>query len=143
MPLGGLIGIAASIASSYKSSYRVHFDASKIITTIQENNQKQREKNNQALQSSGDNAQIPDPNDENNNFQGGLSNEEARKLARLLGYKQTKEGNFYSHGKLKFIKGNRIITPDRDRHNGGFWKLFNRQGKRLGTLNKNGEIIKR
>ena len=64
--IGGLIGIAASIASSYKSSYRVHFDASKIITTIQENNQKQREKNNQPLQSSGDNAQIPDPDDENN-----------------------------------------------------------------------------
>lgn len=70
-----------------------------------------------------------------------LSNEDARKLAKELGYTETKDGNFDCHGQLKFKKGNSIITPDVDQHSGGTWKEFNRRDERKGTLDRNGKKI--
>ena len=45
-----------------------------------------------------------------------MANEEAEKL----GFKKT---NYFSQGRPVYKKGNRYITPDRDAHNGGFWKM--------------------
>jgi hypothetical protein len=64
-----------------------------------------------------------------------LTNSEARKAANQMGYKETRDISFDSHGKPVFKKGNRFITPDRDGHNGGVWKLFDKSGNRLGTYN--------
>jgi hypothetical protein len=39
-------------------------------------------------------------------------------------------------------KGNSIIIPDVDGHNGGVWKEFDKKNNRKGTLDKNGNRIK-
>ena len=66
---------------------------------------------------------------------GGLSNAEAREQARDLGFKATKDAPVNSHGKPVFQKGDFFITPDRDSHKGGVWKVFDRKGNRIGTYN--------
>lgn len=53
-----------------------------------------------------------------------LTNKEARKLAKELGYKEDKNPPFYTHDKPAFRNGNRWISPDRYGHRGGVWKLF-------------------
>jgi hypothetical protein len=64
-----------------------------------------------------------------------LTNKEARELAEQLGYEETKNPPFNSHGELTFKKGNRWITPDNTGHKGGVWKMFDNQGRRLATYN--------
>jgi len=59
------------------------------------------------------------------------------KVARNLGYKKVKSYPFNSHGQIVYKKGNNYITKDIDSHNGGYWKMFNRKGDRIGTFNKN------
>ena len=66
---------------------------------------------------------------------GGLSNAEARRRAGDLGFEETKDAPFNSHGRPVFKKGDRFITPDRDMHKGGVWKVFDRKGNRIGTYN--------
>jgi RHS repeat-associated protein len=66
---------------------------------------------------------------------GPLSNADARKQASDLGFKETKDAPFNSHGKPVFKKGDFFITPDRDMHKGGVWKMFDRSGNRIGTYN--------
>jgi filamentous hemagglutinin len=66
---------------------------------------------------------------------GGLTNQEARKRAQELGFKEVKDAPFSSHGKPVFKKGDVYITPDRDMHKGGVWKMFDRRGNRVGTYN--------
>lgn len=60
---------------------------------------------------------------------------EAKAAADKLDYKEIKDPPFNSHGQPVFRKGNLYISPDRDGHLGGTWKLFNGTGKRLGTYN--------
>ena len=60
----------------------------------------------------------------------------ARDLATKLGYQKIKDPPFNSHGQPVFKNGNRYITPDVDQHNGGFWKMFDRLGNRLGTYDQ-------
>lgn len=55
--------------------------------------------------------------------------------AAKLGY--TKKAPFYSHGQPVFQKGNRYITPDADKHNGGVWKMLNSNRQRTGTYDAN------
>jgi hypothetical protein len=62
-----------------------------------------------------------------------LTNQEARKEAKKLGYKEDKNPPFDSHGKPAFRKGNDWISPDRNGHNGGVWKRCNGKGARDGT----------
>lgn len=66
-----------------------------------------------------------------------LTNKEAREIAEELGFKQEKNPPFDAHGELVFKKDNIYISPDNTGHRGGYWKRFNRKGKRLGTWNKN------
>lgn len=65
-----------------------------------------------------------------------LTNKEARDFAKEMGYKETK-APFDTHGELTFKKGNIYISPDNTGHNGGVWKMFKRNGLRIGTWNKN------
>jgi RHS repeat-associated protein len=44
---------------------------------------------------------------------------------------------FDSHGQPVFFNGKRYITPDVHSHIGGVWKMFDRQGNRLGTFDAN------
>lgn len=64
-----------------------------------------------------------------------LTRSEARTLARTLGYNETSDAPFNAHGQPVFKSGNKYITPDKDVHKGGTWKMFDGKGKRLGTYN--------
>lgn len=44
---------------------------------------------------------------------------------------------FHSHGQDVFSNGTNYITRDVDSHIGGVWKMFDRQGRRLGTYDAN------
>ena len=65
-----------------------------------------------------------------------LTRAEARDLAQRLGFKPVKDTPFNAHGQPAFRQGNRYISPDRDVHSGGTWKLFDNRGNRLGTYNE-------
>ena len=75
----------------------------------------------QKEENKNDDAQAPSKPTESDKTRT-LTNKEARTQAKEWGYTETKEGKVNSHGKPKFKKGNSIITPDRDGHNGGVWK---------------------
>jgi hypothetical protein len=62
---------------------------------------------------------------------------EADRLAKKMGFKQTKNYKFNSHGEKVYQKGRTQISRDKHIHKGGFWKAF-RSGspKRIGTFNK-------
>lgn len=64
-----------------------------------------------------------------------LNRSQARQLADTLGYKEAKDPPFSPHGQPVFQKGNRYITPDKDVHKGGTWKMFDHKGNRIGTYN--------
>lgn len=64
-----------------------------------------------------------------------LTRSEARQLARTLGYAETSNPPFNPHGQPVFKSGNKYITPDKDVHKGGTWKMFDHKGERLGTFN--------
>jgi hypothetical protein len=66
----------------------------------------------------------------------------AADAAGNLGFtKQVKDAPFNSHGLPVFQKGSQYITPDADSHIGGVWKLFDKNGKRLGILDATGKCI--
>lgn len=61
-------------------------------------------------------------------------------VAKNLGYKPVK-ANFYTHSQAAFQKGTKIISRDvgikgGGSHSGGYWKMFDKSGKRLGTYDK-------
>jgi filamentous hemagglutinin len=65
-----------------------------------------------------------------------LRGEEAAKAAEDLGFTKRippQKAPFNSHGQPVFQAGNKYITPDVDGHSGGVWKMFDRNGTRLGT----------
>jgi len=60
--------------------------------------------------------------------------------ARQLGFTKRiapQRAPFKPHGQEVFTDGKNYITPDVDSHRGGVWKMFDRQGKRLGTYDAN------
>lgn len=127
--LGGIVGIAIKMVSDNKKlNYRLHFDVGTIDAHFEDRSEHKE--------------QSDDGKEKPTQKEGGLTNEEARKKAKKWGYKETKDGKFNSFGRPKFIKGNSIITPDRNGHNGGIWKEFDRKNRRIGTLDENGKKIK-
>lgn len=56
-------------------------------------------------------------------------------LADSLGYTRMRDYPFNSHGQKVYKNRGKFITPDADSHIGGTWKMFDRQGNRLGTYN--------
>lgn len=60
-----------------------------------------------------------------------LTNKEAAELAKKLGYLEDKNPPFNAHGQKAFKKGNKWITPDRDGHIGGTWKMFEKNGSKV------------
>ena len=61
------------------------------------------------------------------------------------GFKETKEFG-KQHGQKVYQKGNKYYSKDVDGHNGGSWKVFEKQGtrlKRLGTADKDLNIFKK
>ncbi|TCC97851.1 DUF6443 domain-containing protein [Pedobacter hiemivivus] len=61
------------------------------------------------------------------------------------GFKETKEFG-KPHGQKVYKKGNKYYSKDADGHNGGSWKVFEKQGtklKRVGTADKDLNIFKR
>lgn len=61
------------------------------------------------------------------------------------GFKETKEFG-KQHGQKVYQKGNKYYSKDVDGHNGGSWKVFEKQGsrlKRVGTADKDLNIFKR
>jgi len=65
------------------------------------------------------------------------SNAEAREQAQQLGYSETNDYPFDSHGQLVFRKGGEYISPDWDQHRGRGWKVFDRRGRRIATKDWN------
>jgi Novel toxin 21 len=59
-----------------------------------------------------------------------LTNKEARQKAEVLGYTEDNNPPFNPHGKIVFRKGNKWISPDKDGHKGGIWKMFDSAGNR-------------
>lgn len=50
---------------------------------------------------------------------------------------------FHSHGQEVFSNGKNYITPDIDGHDvTGGWKVFNRQGRRIGTYDPDLNYLK-
>jgi filamentous hemagglutinin len=47
----------------------------------------------------------------------------------------------FPHGQPAFTDGKNFITPDVDSHSGGAWKLFDRNGNRIATLDAEGNVI--
>ena len=43
---------------------------------------------------------------------------------------------FFSHGQPVYQKGTRYLSPDVDSHSGGYWKLYDNKGRRLGTYDE-------
>ncbi|OWT55528.1 hemagglutinin repeat-containing protein [Achromobacter insolitus] len=74
------------------------------------------------------------------------SNKELQRRAKELGYAQRippQKAPFNSHGQVVFWNGKNYITPDVDAHNvSDGWKVFNRQGKRVGTYDSNLNWVK-
>jgi hypothetical protein len=66
-----------------------------------------------------------------------LTNKEARRIAKALGYKEVKGMPWSTRNELTFQKGQNVISPDQTIHKGGVWKMFNKAGRRLGTWNIN------
>jgi hypothetical protein len=64
-----------------------------------------------------------------------LNNQDAKKIAKKMGFRIDKNPPFRSHGKVVFRKGNTYISADRTGHKGGVWKVFRRGEGRLGTWN--------
>jgi len=68
------------------------------------------------------------------------------KAALPDGFKETKEFG-RQHGQKVYRKGNKYYSPDADEHNGGEWKVFEKEGpgklKRVGTADKNLKIFKK
>lgn len=61
------------------------------------------------------------------------------------GFKETKEFG-RPQGQKVYQKGNKYYSKDADSHNGGTWKVFERQGtklKRIGTADKELNIFKK
>ena len=55
--------------------------------------------------------------------------------AATHGYRPVRQAPFDSHGQPVFRnRRGRYITPDADGHQGGKWKLFDRRGRRIATL---------
>lgn len=82
----------------------------------------------------------PENNDERKQYQH-ITNKESDKTAKELGFEKTnlftKKGN-----RPIYKKGNKYISPDLKRHNGGFWKMansvenLNHRETRMGTYNQ-------
>ncbi|MFJ7271319.1 ricin-type beta-trefoil lectin domain protein [Streptomyces sp. NPDC099050] len=63
--------------------------------------------------------------------------------ARDLGYTQ-KQADFYTHKQPTFWNGKQWISPDVDGHNvDQGWKVFNRQGQRIGTYDRDFNYVKK
>lgn len=62
---------------------------------------------------------------------------EAEELAKQMGFKETKDYKFDSHGEKVFQKGMFQISRDKYRHKGAFWKMFEKGiKKRFGSFSK-------
>lgn len=65
-------------------------------------------------------------------------NKHDQEVAVNLGYDKRippHKAPFASHGKPVYTDGKNYITRDRDGHRGGYWKMMNRNGDRIGTYN--------
>ena len=65
-----------------------------------------------------------------------LTSKRAKEIAEDRGYRKAKSnpcGN--TRNKPVFFNGKQYISPDADGHKGGAWKVFNRFGKRMYTMN--------
>jgi hypothetical protein len=66
---------------------------------------------------------------------GSVAAKQAGQLAEYVGFsRRVKNAPFNSHGQAVFTDGKSFITIDVDSHSGGVWKMFDRSGNRLGTL---------
>lgn len=76
----------------------------------------------------------PEKDDERKQYQH-ITNKEANKVAKELGFEKTNQ--YSASNRPIYKKGNRYISPDADRHNGGFWKMAdsvkNLEKNRMGT----------
>jgi hypothetical protein len=64
-----------------------------------------------------------------------ITNKEAESIANDLGY--TRDNNPpFKNKEVVYKKGKSWISPDIDRHKGGFWKEFDRRGHRNATWDK-------
>ncbi|MGE0426115.1 MAG: toxin C-terminal domain-containing protein [Reyranellaceae bacterium] len=66
-----------------------------------------------------------------------MTNSEARAKAKELGYKPTRDFPFRTkRNELVFEKDGKFITNDYSVHRGRGWKMFDRDGNRIGTYNE-------
>ena len=68
---------------------------------------------------------------------GRLTRAQARDLAKYNGFKEVRGAPFNSHGQPVFTEGKKYYTPDVDAHRGGVWKVFDKKGNRIGTVDVN------
>ena len=104
------------LALSKKNQDKKKAQAQKII----ENNKKSNNQSN-----NNGNNRPPKRDKPNNN--------KLRELAAALGFVETKDYDFNSHGQLVFRLGKKYLSYDIDGHVGGFWKLLTKIGERYGS----------
>lgn len=100
-----------------------------------------KDKNVRFIQGQVSSSGFPDPDDDDNDpFKKWrhlsikeITNKIAKKIAKELGFEETKDFNFNSHGQKVFKKGNDYITLDKTSHKGGVWKMYDNFNRRLGT----------
>lgn len=129
----------------YRELYKLYRQSNNSSSNTQSNQNFKRSINNNN-QFSPNNKKPPkdDKDSSNKNSDNGnrkignghVTNKEKIQIAEELGYKRTKDAPFNTHGELAFKKRNTYISFDKDGHNGGFWKMLNTSGDRLGTFDK-------
>ncbi len=105
----------------------------KIYQTLDKRGDKRKKKRKQKVRKKKKSASEEEKKARNREHKP-LTNEEARRIAKKLGYVEDKNPPFNSHNRLAFRKGNDWITPDKDGHKGGAWKRYFKD-RRLGTYN--------
>ena len=66
-----------------------------------------------------------------------LTRPQTRDLAKYESWNEVKGTPFDSHGQPVFTDGKKFYTPDVDAHRGGVWKVFDKKGNRIGTVDEN------
>ena len=84
----------------------------------------------------GNSGGSEDPEKKRNREKIKIDKEVDKEVAERHGYKFVKDGPFNSRGQDKYQKSSRYISRDIDGHKGGYWKMFKRNGDRIGTFDK-------
>lgn len=104
---------------SSMQDYSDYISSDKADLSFHRNDSNQKPNQSSSGKNSSSNKPDKDPENERKDNEY-ITTKEATEAAEKLGFQKIRE---QSEGRPVYKKGNRYITPDRTRHNGGFWKM--------------------